>query len=324
MNVRSTVRSMICLAGLLLCTGCYWKSPSAPSVNRAPQPGPIITPPEPAKREWSQPTASETQALSSSSPDSETPPMPIVPPAEPAVLAIESVPVPAPAPTEPTAQEGELFRDTFADVQGSIYWNRDGTKSKEGLLNLRTVYFFHGKPDGGPLVMRVLEDHTQYGPDGQPGVLSLTWLQLPPMLSYSGFCYLGPRTQRLPLPELAAARTADDLAPYRLQFRHRVINERTSAYSLTVGCRIEPMLADSYAKRLDLNAFTATGKWGTFDLPLTEGTNAEGFLKAIAEENPTSFKIIWSQAGPYADYHSGDTLLIDDIILSAAQAPRTE
>jgi hypothetical protein len=244
--------------------------------------------------------------------------MPIVPPVESAVLAVEPAPVPVPAPTEPTAQEGELLRDTFTDVQGAIYWNRDGTKSKEGLQNVRTVYFFHGMPDGGPLVMRILEDHTRYGPDGQPGVLSLAWLQLPPMLSYSGFCYLGPRTQRLPLPELAAARTADDLASYRLRFRHRVINERTGAYSLTVGCRIEPMLADSYAKRLDLKTFTATGEWGTFDLPLKEGTNAEGFLKAIAEENPTAFKIIWAQAGSYADYHSGDTLLIDDIIIAAS------
>ena len=37
-----------------------------------------------------------------------------------------------------------------------------------------------------------------------------------------------------------------------------------------------------------------------------------------AEEKPTSFKIVWAQGGPITNYHAGDTLLIDDIAVTAA------
>jgi hypothetical protein len=281
----------------------------------------MIIPPEPAEREWPETAGSETeQAPPSSSADSETPPMPIVPPAETTSPPAESVPAPSPAPTEASAAKEDLFHDTFADVTGAIYWDRDGTKSKEGPPNSRTVYFFHAMPDGGPLVMRAVEDNVQNGPDGQPGVLALSWYQLPPKLAYSGFTFLGPTRGRMPLATIAQARAPDDLKPYRLQFRYRVINENEPERSITVGCRLEPMLADSYAKRLDLGSFAGTGEWGTFNVPLAEGTNAEAFLKAMAEEGPTSFKIVWSQSGAYADYHSGNTLLIDDVVITGKPA----
>ena len=78
------------------------------------------------------------------------------------------------------------------------------------------------------------------------------------------------------------------------------------------------MLADSYAKRLDLGTFTVTGEWGSFEMGLADGKNSEAFLRAIADENPPSFKIIWSQTGPLANYRSGDTLLIDDIVITGS------
>ena len=44
--------------------------------------------------------------------------------------------------------------------------------------------------------------------------------------------------------------------------------------------------------------------------------DAEAFLAAIANEDPAAFKINWSQTGPLTNYHSGDTLLIDDIVIT--------
>ena len=84
-----------------------------------------------------------------------------------------------------------------------------------------------------------------------------------------------------------------------------------------LGCRLEPLLADSYAKRIDLGTFTATDSWGSFDMTLADGKNAEAFLRAIAEENPPSFKLIWSQVGSPVSYRAGDALLIDDIAITA-------
>jgi hypothetical protein len=174
-------------------------------------------------------------------------------------------------------------------------------------------------PEGGPLVMKAFEDNVTVGPDGQPGVLALSWQQLPPQLPYSGFVYLGGRNadQRMTLPPLKQAKTIDDLRPIRLKFRHKAVNDTaTEPISLTVGCRLEPMLADSYARRVDLGTFTASGEWGSFEMSLGGGTNAEALLKSIADENPPAFKIIWAQAGKLADYRSGDTLLLDDVIIT--------
>jgi hypothetical protein len=239
--------------------------------------------------------------------------------------AAESADLPSNPPEtsdEPAAASrapGELWHDSFADVAGAIRWNKDGVKSSECPPSNRTIYFFNGPPEGGPLVMRVVEDNVATGPDGQPGVLAFSWQELPPKLPYSGITFLGGRASedRLTLPPLQAAKTVDDLRPLRLKFRHKAVNEnRAEPFNLTVGCRLEPMLPDSYAKRVDLGNFTATGEWGSFDMSLGEGTNHEGLLAAIAAENPTSFKIVWAQAGPLTNYQSGDTLLIDDVIIT--------
>ena len=236
---------------------------------------------------------------------------------EPASAAPESPPEPPPA----VADTGELYHDSFADVAGSIRWNRDGVKSSEGPPSNRTIYFFFGKSEGGPLVMQVVEDSATHGPDEKPGVLALAWQELPATLPYSGFTYLGGRdaAQRLALPPLKLAKSGDDLKRFRLQFRHKAVNaSRTPPISLTVGCRLEPALSESYAKRIDLGNFTVTEQWGGFDVSLGDGENADAFLAAIAGENPSAFKIVWSQAGPLKNYQSGDTLLIDDVVITHA------
>jgi len=299
------VRLVIFLAILLSCAGCGSRGASAPAVTPAPPPQPA----EPMPVEPLREPPATTKSVE------ETPVLPDLPADPPAALS-----QPPAESTAAPAATADLLHESFADAAGSIRWNRDGVKSFEGPLSDRTIYFFNGPPEDGPLVMRIVEDNAIKGPDEQPGVLALTWQEIPPKLSYSGITYLGGRTgeDRLTLPPLKLAKTAEDLRPFRLKFRHKAVNEsRTEPISLSVGCRFEPMLGDSFAKRVDLGNFTATGEWGTFDMSLAEGTNAEALLAAIANENPTSFKVVWAQAGKLADYQAGDTLLIDDIVISS-------
>src|SRR5262245_5918222 len=82
---------------------------------------------------------------------------------------------PVPQPVEPGTI---LHADSFADVAGSIHLNKNGMKTTEGSPNLRTVYFFAAMPEGGAFTMQVFEDATTKGPDGEPGVLSLSWLEV--------------------------------------------------------------------------------------------------------------------------------------------------
>jgi hypothetical protein len=137
--------------------------------------------------------------------------------------------------------------------------------------------------------------------------------------------YLGGRTdeQRLLLPPVREAKSVADLRPLRLQFRFKGTNEsREAPFAARIECRFEPVLADSYAKRIYLATLDVTGQWQTFDQSLAEGSNHEAFFQAIASENPQSFKIIWAHTGPIADYHPGDTLLIDDLVVTKAPASR--
>jgi len=190
----------------------------------------------------------------------------------------------------------------------------------EGPPPQRTVQFFSGTPEGGPLVMRVSEDIATTGPDGEPGVLALSWQEIPPKLAYSGFVYLGGKgaERRMTLPPLKEARTSQDLQRMRLKFRFKGVNEGSDTpVKLSINCRLEPYLPDSYARRLDFETFVATDDWGTFEMSLADGKNAEAFLRAVADENPAQFKIIWAHTGPIHNYHPGDTLLIDDVAITS-------
>jgi hypothetical protein len=289
-------------ATLVLCTGCGPKGLRFPTSPKMAAPPPVAAPPV----------------------------VPAIPPPE-AVAQHESL---APAPPEdsaalekpeaapPSQVPGDapnaLYSDSFANMQGSIYWNKNGEKSSEGLPRLRTIYAFNGVAEGGPFEMKVLEDAETRGPNGEPGVLALSWHQIPPKLSYSGFVYLGGvPVGRMTLPQLKEARSVDDLRGMRIKFRYRGVNPNLDIpVKLSVDCRLEPQLPDSFNKRLDLGTLTATDEWSTLEMPLNEGKNMESFLKMLAEENPPQFKIVWGQTGPLSNYHNGDTLLIDDIVIS--------
>lgn len=295
--------TVIFQAILLICAGCGPHGPTTSTSTTAPLPRPGAAPTE---------STNESTVRTDLPDKSQAASVPLSDPL-PAQTEVES--------KETATAESEILHDTFADASGAIHWNRDGAKSAEGAPSQRTIYFFNGTPEGGPLVMRIFEDGAVNGPDGKPGVLALSWQEIPAKLPYSGFVYLGGRidSERLTLPLLKQAKSTDDLRQFRLKFRYKGANElREGPFSLNVGCRLEPVLADSYTKRLDLGAFTVTGEWGNFEMSLAEGKNSEAFLRAIADENPPAFKIIWSQAGSLADYRPGDTLLIDDIVITSS------
>jgi hypothetical protein len=218
-----------------------------------------------------------------------------------------------------------LYEDSFADVAGSIRRKVDGQQQPgEGPPASRTVYTFQAVPEDGTLSMRIFEDNVTTGPDGQPGVLALAWDEIPKKLDWSGFPYLGgaQNGKRMTIAKLQAARTVDDLRGLRLKFRYRGINtSRALPAPISINCRLEPVLNDSYKHRIEFGNLLASDEWQSFDLSLADGTNLEAALKALAENNPPSFKIVWGQSLPITKYQAGDTLLIDDIILTSVPVP---
>jgi hypothetical protein len=211
---------------------------------------------------------------------------------------------------------------------GSVKRNVEGKTRQEVPGNTRLVHMFRGMPEEGSLVLQVLEDMKTSGPDEKPGVLALSWQEVPAKLPYSGFVYLGRAAamERLTLPPVLRAKSAADLQNLRITFRYRAVNVKAvekgdagenakvaEPVKFDMGWRFEPMLPDSFKKRLDFGKFTATDEWGTVDMSLADGMNMATFLLALTDERPAGFKIVWAQAGPITSYHPGDTLLIDDI-----------
>ena len=295
----------------LACAGCYGPK------SVATKPTPPAPPPRPVQP---QQAADEVAAVDSSA-DS----------VEPAEKTTDDAPVETPA-SESAPVRGDagliLYEDTFADVAGSIRRKVDGKQQPgEGPPASRTVFTFQAPPEDGALMMRVFEDHQTPGPDGEPGVLAVAWDEIPKKLAWSGFVYLGGANagKRMTLPKLQAARTPADLSGLRLRFRYRGVNTSSNApVQLQVDCRLEPVLDDSFARRIDFGVLVATDEWQSFDLALADGKNLEAFLKMLAENNSPSFKIVWGQAVPIAHYHAGDTLLIDDIRITSVATPITE
>lgn len=264
-------------------------------------------------------------SLSPQTPATQTPARTTSPSADLTTTTSPALPAPGPQSNSPPAPPtGTLYSDSFADVGGSIKRHETGKQLFQGPRNTRQIYFFAGQPEDGNLTLQIVEDATTPGPDDQPGVLALSWQQLPRAIAYSGFAYLGGATaeRRMALAPLQQITALNDLAGMRLKFRYKGLKADPAApVKIHIGCRLEPTLPESYARRLDMGRFIATAEWGTYDAPLTEGSNGENFLRAITEEKPTAFKVIFAQATPtIKDYQPGDTLLLDDIEIYQATA----
>jgi hypothetical protein len=219
---------------------------------------------------------------------------------------------------EPLYPPGILFADSFADVEGSIKRHKGASAMPEGPRPSRAVYPFMGKPEEGSILLQVVEDIASRGPDGQLGVLSLAWQELPPAIGYTGFAYHGGNgpARRMSAPQLLRIRTADDLKALRLKFRFRGVKSgRESPIEIKISCRLEPTVPDSYKKRLDMGTFMATVAWGDYDALFSDGENQDAFLRSLSDEKPTALKIVWAHVGPIKNYQAGDTLLLDDIVI---------
>src|SRR6185436_14060290 len=146
-----------------------------------------------------------------------------------------------PRESSPVAAEGEpaakapptgeaLYADSFADVKGSVKRHVEGKTVQEVPGNTRTVYMFRGMPEEGALVLQVLEDMKTSGPDEKPGVLALSWQEVPGKLPYCGFVYVGraAAAERMTLPPVQTAKSAADLKDIRISFRYRAINVKAA------------------------------------------------------------------------------------------------
>lgn len=290
------------MALLIVCSGC----------------GKVMGPSQPGRtaKTTAPPTVSSADAKTSAKDAVEPKGSPDKAPAE---LAL---PVP-----ESAVSAGEspavIYSDSFADVTGSIKRRVEGAWRAEGPANTRVVYTFMATPEEGPLTMRVAEDKTTLGADGEPGVLALSWEEIPKALQYSGFVYLGGVTEmrRMTLPQLKQVKTAAELQGMRLKFRYQAVNPSSDEpVQLKIHCRLEPAVADSFARRIDFGTLTATQDWQIVDVVLGEGKNIDAFLNSLMNEEVAGFKIVWGQGAPVNSFRPGDTLLIDDISITSAAA----
>lgn len=243
------------------------------------------------------------------------------------VPAADPTPVPPPPPSpettetplgvERTLPEGTIHAEYFDTAAGAGYRIVRGERQRIDNAKRDTIriYPFYDSNQKEELILQWLEDGETLGPDGKPGVLALTFENLPPQLAYSGFSYVG-RTQdpKLALAPLANATSADALRGVRVRFRYRTLNTKTNdGHRSTFGIRFEAMVPDSYKKRLDLGQIVATDEWLAFEADLSEAGNIDAFVECIKTEMPTGFKLLFAQGVKAELYKPGDTLLIDNI-----------
>jgi hypothetical protein len=213
---------------------------------------------------------------------------------------------------------GVQFEATFAGVSGASLTTTNGhNQQREG--ELRGMYAAYASvPEGQPrpLVLRVTEDSTVNGPDGQPGVLRLQQVEIPLEVAYSGFLVYGhEETGRLQMPGWSLGDvTMNDLRRTFIEFKFRADNPNDpDRFGTLMNFRVEPDVPDSYKHRADFGALIATGRWRTFRRPIGSASNLDEFLKGVNEGNPSNFKLVWGQHGSIQNYAPGDSLLIDDL-----------
>jgi hypothetical protein len=162
----------------------------------------------------------------------------------------------------------------------------------------------------------VTEDNSVNGPDDEPGVLRLQYVDVPLKTRHSGFLIYGNQDHgRMQMPGWTLGEvTMADLRRTFIEFKFRADNPNDSTvFGQMYSFRFEPQHPDSYKLRAEFGALIATPRWRTFRRPIASARNLEQFLKAVNEEDPPNFKLVWSQNGPIQRYAPGDSLLIDDV-----------
>lgn len=217
-----------------------------------------------------------------------------------------------------STKAGVQFEATFAAVTGASLTTTNGhNRQLEGdLTGMYAAYASVPEGQPRPLVLRVTEDATVNGPDGQPGVLRLQQVEVPLEAAHSGFLIYGhEETGKMQLPAWTLGEvTMNDLRRTFIEFKFRADNPNDAdRFGTLMQFRIEPDVPDSYKHRADFGALIATGRWRTFRRPIGSAANLEEFLKAVNNGNPPNFKLVWGQHGTIQNYAPGDSLLIDDL-----------
>jgi hypothetical protein len=213
---------------------------------------------------------------------------------------------------------GVQFEATFGGTSGaSLTTTNGGNQQREGeLTGMYAAYASVPEGQPRPLVLRVTEDQTVEGPDGQPGVLRLQQVEVPLEVAHSGFLIYGhEETGKMQIPGWTLGEvTMNDLRRTFIEFKFRADNpDDPDRFGILMQFRIEPDVPGSYAHRGDFGALIATGRWRTFRRPIGSATNLEAFLEAVNQKDPTNFKLVWGQHGSIQNYARGDSLLIDDL-----------
>ncbi len=216
----------------------------------------------------------------------------------------------------------QIYTDNFDRMSGYKTVYQQGNWQIDPVLATRIIYPFADRNSPG-IVTQIIEDAEAIGPDNKPGVLSLTWLELPNPFNYSGFAYLGMRDSMLKLPELRPAKTPEDFRGVLLAFKYKGINAAREELHFQLNCRMEVDVPDSYQSRLDLRRLNVSSDWQIYEMDLGDGGNFAKFLEALQSAPNSAMKLNWSQIGSRHGLLPGDTVLIDDIVIyTTKQLPK--
>lgn len=216
--------------------------------------------------------------------------------------------------TSPSLRADEpSFSDDFSTVTGFFANRLNSDYTDSGGERACQTHVFMDESITGELQLTIREDDKSVGPDGEPGVLALSFDSIPEDNSYCGFVYLGTTDNLIKLPGLDGKFGESDLEQVEVSFQYKAANKNNDDIGLEVNCRFEAETEASYESRIDFGALKATEEWQEFKMTLSAGTNKEEFVKAVNELTDRSFKLVWGQEGPIANYEDGDTLLIDDL-----------